>query len=176
MGKSSRNHAGTSRNHEWRTFGLGFLLVAVFMENFPYSPPFFFSHIQRGWWDWAWLKTIHRTHQISLEIVFITFHWIVMKSKWIITYTSFLAIIIWIVMKKPNSGDRLLFWIVIWKKKSGKTFDPPIHMPCSKVTSFFVSKAGFIQWKFRPWVSDRFFDLQMAGVPLIYTIISSKNH
>ena len=99
-----------------------------------------------------------------------------MKSKWIITYTSFLAIIIWIVMKKPNSGDRLLFWIVIWKKKFGKTFDPPIHMPCSKVTSFFVSKAGFIQWKFRPWVSDRFFDLQMAGVPLIYTIISSKNH
>ena len=78
--------------------------------------------------------------------------------------------------EKPNSGDRLLFWIVIWEKKSGKTFDPPIHMPSSKVTSFFVSKPSFIQWKFRPWVSDGLFDLQMAGVPLIYTIISSKNH
>ena len=74
-------------------------------------------------------------------------------------------------MKKPNSGDRLLFWIVIWKIKSGKTFDPPIHMPSSKVTSFFVSKPVFIQWKFRPWVSNRLFDLQMAGVPHIHTYI-----
>ena len=95
----------SSRNHFYADFRfLGFLLVAFFMEKNPLLTIDFFSATFRGA-DWLaeWLKTIHRTQQISLD----SFHNISLDS-----YHSQMDYKVYIILGYNNrdSYEKAKFW------------------------------------------------------------------